>query len=88
MRIAGSKQVYEKLAPDLCCGLESFRTARNPESDLDAFHDLFALLLSKGYERGTAMDLAQSMVEGTTPAAQANKRFAGVFGPITEAPQP
>jgi hypothetical protein len=83
MRVAGSTNIRRQLVNELAA--DSVRPEQI-QSDLDAFHDLYALLLSKGYSDSAAQQVAQEMVAGLQPAAQKTTRFAGTQGlPLPQA---
>lgn len=77
MRVAGSTTIRRQLLDELAA--DSVRSGQI-QHDLDAFHDLYALLLSKGYSDSAAQQTAQEMVAGLQPAARGTTRFAGIQG--------
>lgn len=72
MRVAGSA----KALPQLTSGLGEGSTRA------DQFHDLYALLRSKGYSDQAAQVTAVSMLAKEQPMAQVTPRFAGISGTV------
>lgn len=70
MRVAGSA----KALPQLTFGLGEGSTRA------DEFHDLYALLRSKGYSDQAAQVTAASMLAKEQPMASVTPRFAGITG--------
>lgn len=75
MRLAGSREIFSALARRLAAG-ESAKA----DDKLAAFFDAYALLQSKGYEQGTAQQLAEDIAQGQAEMPQRTKRFARIYG--------
>lgn len=78
MRLAGSQETLSALARRFAA--DRAATAAKTDSELDSFFQAYELLKSKGYDPGTAEELAAGMAKGLTPMPEQTTRFARIYG--------
>tara|TARA_R110000868_G_scaffold36169_3_gene128684 strand:+ start:5639 stop:5929 length:291 start_codon:yes stop_codon:yes gene_type:complete len=85
VRLAGKPEAIDTLARHVSSqgllhdGAESGAAELAASHRLDAFFQVYELLLSKGYDASAAQVVAVRMIDGEEPMAKTTRRFAGIY---------